>query len=584
YSHLETVYNVYDIEFQLDLSDDALSDKLQDMREDEIDCCQTLTSVIADLCSAGFEDTLHDVAGYDAVFLYSYGDDAEGMDELNDEASRLLMEIDDLVYEYYGYTNEEFSVEYNGESWTADDLINYMPDNDEDTKKIAELIYEKRNKALGGIYLELVGKRNQVAELYGYDNYAEYAYKNIYIRDYSFEDTEKIYDLVKENFRDLQYYAQDKSFSSLVRSGLAEMDISASEAMSIAGRFLSQFNTEYAENFNHMKAHHLYDISESENKSFDSFTCSLYDYSVPFMFISPADDFTDIFTVIHEFGHSNAEYLNPISAAYSDMGSSLDTSEMQSQGMEIMFTEYDNSLLGEKEGEAFTQYALFDMIDSIIQGCLFDEFQRYAYMNPDCTLEELNDEYSRLCDEYGAEFAPDDPYSYDWVEISHNYDAPMYYITYATSAVSVLDLWLISMDDFEEARGIYEDIADCPTYVPYLEAAEECGLSTIFDEDSLAEIAYQLEYYFDNGEIDPDYTAASVYNSSDKNSSGDSLFDSRVTKTDISDNADEFLVVFVPLAAASAAYIIGLIISICVIHHHDKKKKQQSDFDMYNMY
>ena len=65
--------------------------------------------------------------------------------------------------------------------------------------------------------------------------------------------------------------------------------------------------------------------------------------------------------------------------------------------MEALFTEYHDDIFGEKQGKAFTDFTIYSMASSVVEGCLLDEFQRYAYENPDCTLEQLNTKYMELC-------------------------------------------------------------------------------------------------------------------------------------------------------------------------------------------
>ena len=526
------------------------------------------------------------------ISIFTYIDSEEDYSESNKENDQLLIEINELINEYMSYTEDDFSVEYGGKTWVSSDLFEETFYSEDELAIIAEKISSKRNEILGNLYLQLLQKRHRIAQNSGYDNYADFAYENTFIRDYSLDDTEEIYDTVKEKFSDLNTYAYDQSSHELNRSGMIDRSFDEMDIMNIMSEFLKEFDEGYFENFNHMKAHHLYDISNSENKSGDSFTASLCDYSVPFMFISPSGDFGDVSAVAHEFGHSNAEYEIPSSAIWALYGNSLDTCEMHSQGMEIMLASSDISTLSKDENNVFLKYTVYNLIHSLIQGCLFDEFQKYAYEHPDCTLDELNAEYSRLCGEYGVDYSPENYYEYDWVEISHNFDSPMYYISYAASAVSVMDLWLENMENPDNARNIYKDLVSCDIYTPYMTAAEYCGLATIFDEEALNELSYQLAYYFENDEIDPDYTplsAMSIPSLENDNREFDDIDDFldylsedeyELNQEDFSEDAKKMsiamvIITFLPMIAAGVIWLIGVIIVIVVIKRSDKKKQNQ---------
>ncbi len=604
YIHMKTVFNICSINYYSDVSDDILNGKYMDIQNTYNEMYDNFSNCCADLYDAGFSNELSDVDGYDLteIFLEDTDDNIsdEEYEKIFNENNSLINEINSLTNQYHSYTEEDFIVEYKNQTWVLSDILNNPPADDNDYKAIAKLINNKKNDILGNVYLELIRKRNQVAKLYGYDNYAKYAYEKFYRRDYSPEDTDKIYTYVKEYFSGIGMYLSDEAEMSAMYSDIFDMDFSGEKTLNIAAEFFEQIDPEISERFDHLKSHHLYDLSMNAAKSGDSFMISLYDYNVPFLFISPQGNYYDLINVIHEFGHANAEYINPSSGIYDEKGSALDTSEMHSQGMEVLFTHFSEQILGEENGKAFNRIIISNLVDSILQGCLFDEFQKYAYMNSDCTLDDLNAEYQRLCREYGIEYYDDDPYTYDWVDISHNFTQPTYYVSYASSAVSVLDLWIKSMNDMDGAVENYKKITECDKYTSYMEATEECGLANLFDEDALAEIAYQTEYYFDNDTIDLSYkpyhtdnNAAEIIiptqaeNYFDKNSSlteKRDLHDFNPIKFKREDNSydkDSILIniisTFLPIILASAAYSIGLIITIIVIRKEKKKNKFQTN-------
>ena len=86
-------------------------------------------------------------------------------------------------------------------------MLDTDPELAEDYEKYIEVndgLAKARNDLLAPIYLDLVANRNRQAVLDGFANYAEYAYSEIYGRDYS---TEEIQNLVLE----LSYNPQDIS-------------------------------------------------------------------------------------------------------------------------------------------------------------------------------------------------------------------------------------------------------------------------------------------------------------------------------------------------------------------------------------
>ena len=84
---------------------------------------------------------------------------------------------------------------------------------------------------------------------------------------------------------------------------------------------------------------------------------------------------------------------------------------------------------------------------------------------------------------------------YEWVEIPHHFETPFYYISYATSAISALELWEIAQGDRERALSVYDQITQFTNNAQYREPLKQCGLSDPFDSDCVEEIAGVLASY-----------------------------------------------------------------------------------------
>ena len=506
FDHMQTLLNMYELNFDLDVSNDELSDEYSKMN-DEVSSIRTdISDCMQELYDGGFEDALKDANGYNLVDLFIIDEEfRESSNELRDKYELLSNQENELILEYSRHTDDTFYVEYEGERYTWTSLINNLTIGSDKLLEIEKLLYEKQNKTLGEIFLKLVKIRQQIAELYGYDNYTEYVYDYEYIRDYTSEDTDNIYSVVKKDFSELYSSMNDIISYDIIDSGLYDEKFDSKRVTELLAPFFMQAGGDIGENFSHITQHHLYDIEQSSSKLGHSYMNSIYDYNVPYIFINPNGTYEDLDSFLHEFGHANENYENPSLALYDIVGFSIDTSEMHSQGMQILFTESAEEILGEDEGKAFNERAIYNMIDSIVTGCLYDEFQKYAYKNPDCTLDDLNQKFEQLAKEYGLYSSEEYVYINDWTYNSHNFTSPLYYITYATSAVPVLDMWIRSDGSKQYASDKYQDIVECNTYTSYKETCEKCGLSTIFDTEALELIAYQTSYYFENGSLDPEY-------------------------------------------------------------------------------
>ena len=132
------------------------------------------------------------------------------------------------------------------------------------------------------------------------------------------------------------------------------------------------------------------------------------------------------------------------------------------------------------------------MIYSVVDGALYDEFQQRVYAEPSLTVDRVNEIYAELYEEYGYE--PYEGYETEWMGISHNFESPFYYISYAVSAVGALELYNLMEDSFEQGVDKFLTICAMDTeYYYYSEALAEAGLRDIFDADTYSAIAQELD-------------------------------------------------------------------------------------------
>lgn len=562
-----TLYNIRYNDFYTDVTNEAIEKELPEIEKKYYEYYDVIFAALNKIYNSDYQDLIFDLLDQDIISAIAF------YEKTDEKYTELSNQESELVLEYESLNSQEYSVEYKGRSWTSEDLYNNPPENEDEYNRISNMIYSKKNKELGEIYLKLVKIRDKIAKLYGYPNYAEYAYETTYIRDYSLEDIDKVYEEVKKSFPDLYNNLYNQLSLSLYSTGLANQTYTGEEILDQIEPYFAEIDPKISENFKYMRQYHLYNIDSLPNKMDAGYTVSLYSYAVPFIFNSPYGNYNDFRTMIHEFGHANVDYTHPTRAVYDTFGNSLDTLEIHSQGMEALFTEYHDDIFGEKQGKAFTDFTIYSMASSVIEGCLLDEFQRYAYENPDSTLEQLNTKYKELCGEYSIEYSTDVAYSYDWTEISHNYNSPMYYISYATSALSSLDLWIKASNDRESAISAYKSLIDCGAYTPYIESVEDCGLRNIFKPGVVSDIAEEAEFVLKNGTVksNEDESSVEVTETSEETEASSSTTIAK-TKAHARGMAIPMLFSLIVILFVIAVFVMIIILIVSLINHKKNKK------------
>ena len=387
--------------------------------------------------------------------------------EESDELEALYMEENRLVQEYYSGIAEA-----------------------EENAGSNEEYYEMINELCGPVFLELVQVRDEIAEWNGYDNYYEYAFDS-YGRDYDPEDIETLSGIAKDEIVPLFYEIYD-TWWELPYPEHVEDFYDEQEILENLAGFLNSIHPDLSEAYDYLLKNKTYDIEWSEKKASTGYTDNLPGYRAAFIFNSPYDNYQDYSDLVHEFGHYNAAFHDPTPAIY--MTSVLDVAEIHSQALELLITRYADELYGE-DAPFMTIDVIFRILNSVLSGCMYDEFQKTVYENPDMTLDEIDDLAEELCFAYAMDGSGAE--RYDWIDVSHNFDMPCYYVSYATSAISALDIWRKSLDDWDGAVDRYMQVTALPSDTGYMEAVKACGMMDFTDRKAVTRLINDIRYYYD---------------------------------------------------------------------------------------
>lgn len=479
-----TDYALAYIRYMENLTSDYAEDMttLEDISTQSSDA---LSQTLARLLDGDYADLIRKLLGGDdlAEELEDYTETDEALLSLSKEASR-------KVQQYNALTLAQISVTLDGETYTMDSL-----DEIEEEAlywEVATALGKKENEQLAPILIDLIGLYNQTAELSGYDSYAELAYEG-YSRDYTPEDARALHAAVKESIVPVYQEIGELVQSYENPDVLGEID--AEKLMATVGQYIGTVDADLDLSFRHMSQVGLYSIDYYTGRG-DGFTINLPQYNDAAIFMDLVGDDSDLETLVHEFGHYNAGMHQKQQAL--DTGFCMDTSEIHSQGLEVLFLSCADAVYGEESAAVKKLNILYNLLDSIIQGCLQDEFQQLSYAaakDHKLTVKELNELACRLYNEYGLETQPGAKEIYSWVEIPHTYESPFYYISYATSAVNALDILSVSQEDYREAADTYMRLTALPMDIPYQKALEQVGLHNTFDADTLQFIGQGVAEY-----------------------------------------------------------------------------------------
>lgn len=305
------------------------------------------------------------------------------------------------------------------------------------------------------LYLSYVKKANELAKSLGYNNYLEYAYKDIYSRSYTYLDSDDFFANYVEVGCPLFLKAFDE-YSTLSKK-LSTRDYQKLLSFIGDNGFLNYFSLfenykdflggRYQDTFNSLWYHNAnYFISYEKGMKSAAFTQTIGDIPVTVFC-----DRKELLTIVHEFGH----YYNAV--VNDDNNLCYDLAETHSQGNEMLFLSYLIDHHDESYSDALVNaislYQRFDTMGTIYASSLVNEIEKYAYLDDNLEIGELDQYVDELYTLTG--FNKYDIKNYWRRVVMH---APCYYISYATSGVEALYLFNDSRTDFINAYSKYEKL------------------------------------------------------------------------------------------------------------------------------
>ncbi len=416
--------------------------------------------------------------------FWSVGENSQTNPKLSELNEREI----ELIYDYNNAITSVFSIE-DAELGTIseadiDNLLLNDKINEERYYELSRSIYKEKNDIIAPIFVEMIGVRNEIAKENGYDNYADYCYKELYSRFYTIEDISKLRSLVKSLFPDMiseiSVRIKPENIEKANKICNEKYDNQRDESVKA---LLSVINENLVDSYDKMLKTHSCSLNISENKADISFTTLIPIYDKPYLFASPVNEsgLQNFSTIFHEFGH----YYQFDLAVTDTILNDLDQNEVISQGLELLASERFDKITDEK---SYNNDIILDEILSILQsirdGFLFDEFQDLVYNENDPTPDKINKIYAKLLNEYGIDYyKTDDNDALSWIDINHNFITPYYYISYAESAIVALEIFTN-----DEPVQMFLQFADNSKELNFDKNCEKVGLKSPIEIDTLTNI------------------------------------------------------------------------------------------------
>src|SRR5215218_8583036 len=426
-----------------------------------------------------------------------------------------------VLAQQFGVISGKMTIEVEGREYTLQQASKFLENPDRGFReqvyrKIAERRLQDKQQ-LNELFTTLVQKRDQVAKNAGFANYRDYKFVEMGRFDYTKEDCFQFHRAVKNGILPLVDLIYDRKRQNLGLDMLRPWD---TEAQPEGIKPLTPFKTpeelvnKTIECFNRMdpffgdcltkmKEMGRLDLESRKGKAPGGYNCPLPETGAPFIFMNAAGQMSDLTTMVHEGGHAIHSFLAHKLPLTAFKEYPMEIAEVASMTMELFSMDYwdvffdnEEDLKRAKEHQLERVLTIFPWIATI------DKFQHWVYENPNHTLEEREENWRSLLNDYTSismDVSGLEEYrKYGWQRQLHLFEVPFYYIEYGIAQLGAIGLWKQYRNDKEAALDNYIKALGLGGTRTLPELYKVAGIEFNFSGEYIRELMYFVHDEWEN--------------------------------------------------------------------------------------
>ena len=356
------------------------------------------------------------------------------------------------------------SVEFEGETRTMQQMAAYMEKTDRPLREKAwRTMWERRLKdkeALDNSFDKLFNIRKQIAKNAHCKDFIDYIFLAKHRFDYSPADCEAFHESIEKLVLPLQKEMYKRRAQKMGLDKLRPWDLSVdplnrsplkpyttgAELIEKVDKIFESIHPQAGKWAREMQAKKLIDPDSRLGKAPGGYQIGFDESRLPFIFMNSACTDRDIYTLLHESGHSFHQFAlagQPI-FPYRDVPAEF--AEVASMSMELIgmsnlkpfygddLESITRSVIGELEDVVW----LFPWVASV------DSFQHRLYNYPTHTAEDRSDIWDEIMARYdaGVDYSGLEAVRRNlWQKQLHIFECPFYYIEYGIAQIGALQVW-----------------------------------------------------------------------------------------------------------------------------------------------
>lgn len=424
----------------------------------------------------------------------------------NEENIPLETEVQKELQAYQKITGC-MSVMHQGEEKTLQQMSKILESTDREIRKEAwEKIQNRRledKEKLDNSFDKLFALRNQIAKNAGCKDFIEYIFKAKNRFDYTAEDCYAFHETIEKLILPLQkkMYALrakqmkletlkpwDLNCDALSRPPLSPFK-NGEELIEKSARIFEKLDSRAGAWLRQMQKEKLIDPDSRLGKAPGGYQIGFDESRRPFIFMNAAGSDRDIYTLLHEGGHSFHQFCmaNQPIAAFRDIPSEI--AEVASMSMELIGASQIQEFYPNPEDAARSrQGVLEDVIWLFPWVASIDSFQHELYKRTNHTAKDREEIWLSIMDRYdaGVDYSQYDSIRRNlWQKQLHLFECPFYYVEYGIAELGALQVWNNFRKDPEQAFDMLFAAESLGSSRPLPELFQKAGIKFDFSPSTV---------------------------------------------------------------------------------------------------
>lgn len=415
---------------------------------------------------------------------------------------------------------------WDGEEKNLSQLAFFLNDKDRKVRQhawqtMADLWLSQR-EALNGVYGELLGLRQQVAQNVSLPDYRAYAFREMGRFDYTPEDCLTFHEAIEtavvpalrrilKRKQQRLGYDQLRPWDWIPENGALVDDLVGDPLRPYEGQgsliqhtlnIFSQLDPQLSHYFAMMADDDLLDLDTRTGKALGGYCSELPLRKRPFIFMNGVGSHDDVQTMLHEAGHAFHVFETANLPLIWQTDPPMEFCEVASMSMELLAAPY----LTQQHGGFYTSpqaaRARIEHFEGIIAFlpymAVVDAFQHWVYTHPKDAAD--TNRCDAVWEQLWRRFIPDIDWAgheesrkTGWHRKPHIFTAPFYYIEYGMAQIGALQVWRNSLKDRSKALIAYRQALSLGGTKTLPDLFVSAGAEFRFDTALLIELVALIE-------------------------------------------------------------------------------------------